>query len=579
MGSDDLIRVRSHFLRHSRVKEFSGYGGKIHTLAWNVTGSRLASGSSDKLVNLYALDSSKLVKVHTFRGHNESVDQLCWHPSDPELLATVGADGAVRLWDCRSKKDPITAQLKGENINLAWSSDARCIAVGNKTDLISWLDVRAGLKPIQSEQFNFEINEFAWKPNTDIFLLTTGLGSILVYSGKPGDMRRETSLQAHPVNAMCLQFTNSGRYFAVGRRRSCFHLGCRRVRLYSNPVANLIYVQKVRGSNPTFASQLPLSSLGQPGSISALMLPSGGMAARHRKGVSQLNSCYYSVRSMEIRGLGSPDESQEGLVTYEYDRMNDQRFPLLKSPLEWPVRTLGFTHDAKLLAAASEDHFIDIGHVETGEQVFQVGIHSSATFVLCWHPKQYLLTYSSEAKYEREQGVIRLFGFPSDSIRTSFSLRLGVNFKKSFSCNTLSVPSCHAARKKHEGWHNARLIKPRREVEMQRSGSNHGTSAVTPFRCLTAMPLEGCTRAGILPRCPNLDRASREAAVGFEPRTFRSVNSRSNHLGHLAQINLVLRDSLGTQLNLSCSTLSVPNCHATRKKHEGWDTARLTKAR
>ncbi|OON22206.1 WD domain, G-beta repeat protein [Opisthorchis viverrini] len=216
MGSDDLTRVRSYFLRNSRVKEFSGYGGKIHTLAWNVSGSRLASGSSDKLVNLYAIDSSKLVKVHTFRGHNESVDQLCWHPSDPELLATVGADGAVRLWDCRSKKDPITAQLKGENINLAWSSDARCIAVGNKTDLISWLDVRAGLKPIQSEQFNFEINEFAWKPNTDIFLLTTGLGSILVYSGKPGDMRRETSLQAHPVNAMCLQFTNSGRYFAVG---------------------------------------------------------------------------------------------------------------------------------------------------------------------------------------------------------------------------------------------------------------------------------------------------------------------------------------------------------------------------
>ncbi|KER20940.1 hypothetical protein T265_15203 [Opisthorchis viverrini] len=323
MGSDDLTRVRSYFLRNSRVKEFSGYGGKIHTLAWNVSGSRLASGSSDKLVNLYAIDSSKLVKVHTFRGHNESVDQLCWHPSDPELLATVGADGAVRLWDCRSKKDPITAQLKGENINLAWSSDARCIAVGNKTDLISWLDVRAGLKPIQSEQFNFEINEFAWKPNTDIFLLTTGLGSILVYSGKPGDMRRETSLQAHPVNAMCLQFTNSGRYFAVG-------------------------------------------------SADALV------------------SIWDADEFVCIRTL---------------------------SRLEWPVRTLGFSHDAKLLAAASEDHFIDIGHVETGEQVCQVGIHSSATFVLCWHPKQYLLTYSSEAKYEREQGVIRLFGFPSDSSR------------------------------------------------------------------------------------------------------------------------------------------------------------------
>ncbi|KAG5454335.1 hypothetical protein CSKR_109209, partial [Clonorchis sinensis] len=43
--------------------------------------------------------------------------------------------------------------------------------------------------------------------------------------------------------------------------------------------------RKVRGSNPTSASRLSLSRLGQPGSIPALVLPSGGMAARHREGV------------------------------------------------------------------------------------------------------------------------------------------------------------------------------------------------------------------------------------------------------------------------------------------------------
>ncbi|KAG5451091.1 hypothetical protein CSKR_106669 [Clonorchis sinensis] len=44
--------------------------------------------------------------------------------------------------------------------------------------------------------------------------------------------------------------------------------------------------RKVRGANPTSASRLPLSKLGQPGSIPALLLPSCGMAARHRKGVT-----------------------------------------------------------------------------------------------------------------------------------------------------------------------------------------------------------------------------------------------------------------------------------------------------
>ncbi|KAG5446775.1 Nuclear speckle splicing regulatory protein 1 [Clonorchis sinensis] len=44
--------------------------------------------------------------------------------------------------------------------------------------------------------------------------------------------------------------------------------------------------RKVHGSNPTSASRLPLSRLGQPGSIPGLMLPSGGMTARRRKGVT-----------------------------------------------------------------------------------------------------------------------------------------------------------------------------------------------------------------------------------------------------------------------------------------------------
>ncbi|KAG5455264.1 hypothetical protein CSKR_113737 [Clonorchis sinensis] len=35
----------------------------------------------------------------------------------------------------------------------------------------------------------------------------------------------------------------------------------------------------------------------------------------------------------------------------------------------------------------------------------------------------------------------------------------------------------------------------------------------------------------------------------------------------------------GWKKSFSCSNLSVPNCRATRRKHEGWDTARLPKPR
>ncbi|KAG5441054.1 hypothetical protein CSKR_101287 [Clonorchis sinensis] len=70
--------------------------------------------------------------------------------------------------------------------------------------------------------------------------------------------------------------------------------------------------RKVRGSNPTSASRLPLSRLGQPDSIPALVLPSGGMAARHRKGVTAerllfiiTSSCgkSYSVTNQMVQWL------------------------------------------------------------------------------------------------------------------------------------------------------------------------------------------------------------------------------------------------------------------------------------
>ncbi len=140
--------LKQHFLHNNRIKEYSGYGGKINALGWNNAGNKLASACSDKSVNVFTIESSRLVscfnsinwthqsKPQTFRGHTDSVDKLAWHPTSNDILATVGADGTVRIWDCRSRRTT-TAQLKGENINIAWSPDANYVAVGNKTDLVS----------------------------------------------------------------------------------------------------------------------------------------------------------------------------------------------------------------------------------------------------------------------------------------------------------------------------------------------------------------------------------------------------------------------------------------------------------
>ncbi|KAG5452514.1 hypothetical protein CSKR_103319 [Clonorchis sinensis] len=58
-------------------------------------------------------------------------------------------------------------------------------------------------------------------------------------------------------------------------------------------------------SNPTSASRLPLSRLGQPDTIPVLVLPSGGMTAKHRKDFTaeQCDSLVFVISVLRLHHL------------------------------------------------------------------------------------------------------------------------------------------------------------------------------------------------------------------------------------------------------------------------------------
>jgi THO complex subunit 3 len=103
---------------------------------------------------------------------------------------------------------------KGENINLCWSPDGNTIAVGNKTDQISFFDVRTN-KLVAEKEFNQEINEIRWNKGGDLFFLTTGDGTIKVLT-YPDLAEPCPAFPAHTANCICLNFDPKGKYFATG---------------------------------------------------------------------------------------------------------------------------------------------------------------------------------------------------------------------------------------------------------------------------------------------------------------------------------------------------------------------------
>ncbi|RIK78229.1 MAG: serine/threonine protein kinase [Planctomycetota bacterium] len=98
------------------VRQFS-HGQYVHAVAYDATGERLATGSSDGSVHVYrALDGELVAKLD---GHADAVLSVRFSP-DGRLLASGGCDNTARLWDLAAAK---TVQVLRGHAWWVWSAE------------------------------------------------------------------------------------------------------------------------------------------------------------------------------------------------------------------------------------------------------------------------------------------------------------------------------------------------------------------------------------------------------------------------------------------------------------------------
>jgi WD40 repeat protein len=75
-----------------------GHTHFVWSVAFSPDGGFLASGSFDRTIRLWDLDSGKCFQV--LHGHENGVFSVAFLPQDNALLlASSSADGTIRLWD------------------------------------------------------------------------------------------------------------------------------------------------------------------------------------------------------------------------------------------------------------------------------------------------------------------------------------------------------------------------------------------------------------------------------------------------------------------------------------------------
>lgn len=118
------VRVRDHV-----VGRLQGHGGEVCGLAWNASGSQLASGGNDNAVLLWDAARASGVAAPQLRltAHSAAVKALAWCPFQSNLLATGGgsADRHIRFWNTATGAQLNAVDTGSQVCALAWSAAER----------------------------------------------------------------------------------------------------------------------------------------------------------------------------------------------------------------------------------------------------------------------------------------------------------------------------------------------------------------------------------------------------------------------------------------------------------------------
>ncbi len=120
--------VAQWLLKHRPIFTYTGHTDWVYDAVWSPDGTRIASSSKDKTVQVW--DASDGGHVFTYRGHSADVYKVAWSP-DAKRIASCSKDKTVQIWDAADGGHVFTYRgHKDQVISVAWSPDGTRLASG-----------------------------------------------------------------------------------------------------------------------------------------------------------------------------------------------------------------------------------------------------------------------------------------------------------------------------------------------------------------------------------------------------------------------------------------------------------------
>ncbi|MEH1951304.1 MAG: serine/threonine-protein kinase [Nostoc sp.] len=140
----------------------SGTLSSVNALAISPDGHTLVSGSDDKNIKLWDLNTQRVLA--SLSGHSQAVKSVTFSP-DGQILATASDDKTIKLWQVETLKEISTLLGHSHAVkSVAFSPDGQILASGSWDKTVKLWDVNTGREICTITGHQLQVNSVAFSP-------------------------------------------------------------------------------------------------------------------------------------------------------------------------------------------------------------------------------------------------------------------------------------------------------------------------------------------------------------------------------------------------------------------------------
>lgn len=229
-----VVNTSRHFIeiwyQGEQLYSLYGHEADIGAIAISPDKKTLASGSQDKTIKLWNLETGKLIctfgNLLTWGAHKETVSSLAFSPdqqtlisggSDSSLKSLISGsfDGTIKLWNLQTRDKPRTVKTSLGVKAIAISRDGQFLASTNWDGKVRLWHINTGDVLHTLEGHSYSVNCFTFSPDGRILASAGSYDkTILLWNVQTGGLLH--TLTGHDNAVSCLAFSWDGQTLISG---------------------------------------------------------------------------------------------------------------------------------------------------------------------------------------------------------------------------------------------------------------------------------------------------------------------------------------------------------------------------